>query len=45
MDFTDAIDGTHDELVDVSAEKQIHFEPQGHQNDVPNELTALIADL
>ena len=45
MDFADSVNGAHYELVNVPAEKQVYFEPQRDQNDVPDKFTALGADL
>ena len=45
VDFADSVNGTHYELVNVPAEKQVYFEPQCDQNDIPDKFTALSADL
>ena len=45
MNLAHAIDCTHDQLVEVSSEKKIRLKTKCHEQDVPNELTALLADL
>jgi len=45
MDFADSVNSAHYELVNVPSEKQVYFESQRDQNDVPDEFAALGADL
>lgn len=45
MDLADAVDCAHYQLVQVSTEEQIRLETESDKQDVPNEFTALLADL
>lgn len=45
MNLAHAINCTHDQLVKMSSEKKIRLKTECHEQDIPNELTALLADL
>ena len=45
MDLAYTVDRTHDQLVQMSSEKKIRLETKCHQQDVPNELAALLTYL
>ncbi len=45
VDLAHAINSAHDQLVNVSAKEQIDFEAKSYQNNVPDELATLYADL